>query len=211
MALPEFPRESHPLALALVKADGTASVPDWRDPAWTDGLRAGNERVLDVLMQELAPALCAYARRYVASAEDAEELVHDVFVALWMNRSRIVIRDSIRTYLYRAVTNRGINAVRDRATERRVLGWVERAAHPHGATELHEGELATQRSQLAVAVQEAMARLPERVRTAFDLVRMRGLSYGEAAAVMGVAPKTIDTHLSRAVKSLRESLRGVWP
>jgi hypothetical protein len=55
--------------LSLVEADGAASLPDWRDAAWLHGLRAGNERVLDVLMRELGPALCAYARRYLASAD----------------------------------------------------------------------------------------------------------------------------------------------
>lgn len=69
MTLPESPRESRPSALSLVEADGAASLPDWRDAAWLHGLRAGNERVLDVLMRELGPALCAYARRYLASAD----------------------------------------------------------------------------------------------------------------------------------------------
>jgi RNA polymerase sigma-70 factor (ECF subfamily) len=76
---------------------------------------------------------------------------------------------------------------------------------------LAEPEAHLQSAQLAAAVRAAVDRLPPRWKLAFELVREHELTYAEAAAVMGVTIKSVDMSLGRAVKALRESLRGVWP
>jgi RNA polymerase sigma-19 factor, ECF subfamily len=201
-------------AIVTPPADHDAAASEfWQHPRWARGVRAGDARVFDALVRELGPSLCAYVYRYVESREAAEELVQEVFANLWINRSQLVIRDSIRTYLYRAVTNRGLNAVRNAAAARRAAMRVERAhmGDADSAPELSPSEAEMQRSQLQEALREAVTALPERARLAFELVWERELTYAEAAAVMGVSVKTVDSNLARAVRALRKSLRSVWP
>jgi RNA polymerase sigma-70 factor, ECF subfamily len=176
-------------------------------------IRAGDERVFDALMRELGPGLCTFAARYTGSIDAAEELVQDVFVNVWLMRERLVIRDTIKTYLYRSVRNRALNAIRDQETRKGLLARLERSwvADRDSGSTLAEPEARVQSAQLAAAVRRAVERLPARWRLAFQLVREHGLTYPEAAAVMGVTVKSVDMSLGRAMKALRESLRGVWP
>jgi RNA polymerase sigma-70 factor (ECF subfamily) len=181
------------------------------DHATIARIRAGDARVFEELMRDLGPGLCAFATRLTGSGAAAEEIVQDVFVAVWINRERMAVHDSVRTYLYRAVRNRAVSAHRRRSLARRAFESLtaERASEPYG--QLTASEASVERSQLAAAVWRAIDGLPARVRQAFILVREHELTYAEAAAVMGVTPKAIDVSLTRAAKALRESLRTVWP
>src|SRR5262249_9492124 len=101
---------------ARMSEDRDAEV--WRDSRWARAVKTGDRRAFDTIMRRLGPPLCAFARRYCPSDDAAAEIVQDVFVALWINRARIDIRTSIRTYLFGAVRNRALNAARDAATAR---------------------------------------------------------------------------------------------
>jgi RNA polymerase sigma factor (sigma-70 family) len=90
------------------------------------------------------------------------------------------------------------------------ITW-EREVDRDGAPALVEAEARVQSAQLAAAVRAAVQGLPPRWRQAFELVREYQLTYAEAAAVLGVTVKSIDTSLGRAVKALRKALGGVWP
>jgi RNA polymerase sigma-70 factor (ECF subfamily) len=53
--------------------------------------------------------------------------------------------------------------------------------------------------------------LPDRQREAFVLSRFNGLSHDEIAAVMGVSPRTVNNHIVRALKTLRDHVRALEP
>jgi RNA polymerase sigma-70 factor (ECF subfamily) len=61
-------------------------------------------------------------------------------------------------------------------------------------------------SWLIAAVHEAVGELPPRCRQAFLLRRQHGLSYGEIAQVMGIAPKTVEVQIGAALRILRARL-----
>jgi RNA polymerase sigma-70 factor (ECF subfamily) len=58
---------------------------------------------------------------------------------------------------------------------------------------------------------EAIDKLPEEEREAFDLVRIQGLTYGEAAEVLGVSPKTVQRRLDRGLRLLTQQLSDIGP
>ena len=65
--------------------------------------------------------------------------------------------------------------------------------------------------ELTEKIEEALARLPENVREAFELNRFQNLTYNEIAERLGVSPKTIDYRIQQALKQLRIDLKGVSP
>jgi RNA polymerase sigma-70 factor (ECF subfamily) len=85
------------------------------------------------------------------------------------------------------------------------------------AFELHEGELPTPASSdaglspTAVRMLEAIDSLPEDERESFDLVRIQGLTYAEAAELLGVAPRTVQRRLDRGLRLLTERLGDLGP
>jgi RNA polymerase sigma-70 factor (ECF subfamily) len=175
-------------------------------------IRLGDAQAFDRLGRAMIPGLCTFAERYVRSREVAEELVQDVLFHVWMHRAELVVQDTVTTYLYRAVRNRALNWARDRATQRGLLGRLAlRTPAPDRGGVLAGPEARLQSAQVATALRRAVEKLPDRWRLAFELVREHQLTRAEAAAVLGVTVRSIDMALGRAVKALRESLRGVWP
>jgi RNA polymerase sigma-70 factor (ECF subfamily) len=175
----------------------------YHGPEWFDRIRAGDEAAFEALFRALAPGLCALITHYVKSRPVAEELVQDLFFDLWARRSEIVIEQALTSYLYTAARNRALNHLK---RERRVLPLSALpdarpddpdAAAP-GETELLD----------ALELQDAIERLPARCRLVFTLHRQHDLTYGEIAASLGLSIKTVETQMGRALKALRERLRG---
>ena len=65
--------------------------------------------------------------------------------------------------------------------------------------------------ELTEKIEEALARLPENVREAFELNRFQNLTYNEIAERLGVSPKTIDYRIQQALKQLRIDLKEYLP
>ena len=65
--------------------------------------------------------------------------------------------------------------------------------------------------ELTEKIEEALARLPENIREAFELNRFQNLTYNEIAERLGVSPKTIDYRIQQALKQLRIDLKDYLP
>lgn len=150
-------------------------------------------------------ALCRYALRLLRSRAAAEDLVHDVFLRLWRERERLAIRGSVRSYLYMAVRNRSLDVLRRARTEVAVIESSERLEAP--SRESDGGiDAAVASADLAAALQRAIDELPPRVRETILLRWRRQLTNREIADALGVTLKTVEAHLARAYRALRESL-----
>lgn len=176
-----------------------------QDPLAPDVLariRAGDREAFEVLFRGWYSRLADHAARLVASRDTAEDVVQEVFVAVWGRRERLPEGDKMPAYLHRAVRNRALNQIRGRKT---AVRWLERedpaqAADPVALTRLEDEELAG-------ALREALDALSPRGREVFLLSREQGLSYPQIADTLGISVKTVETLMSRALKVLRERLR----
>jgi RNA polymerase sigma-70 factor, ECF subfamily len=174
---------------------------------WLDRVARGDIGAFEQLFRMFAADLAAFASSYVDGEDEAEEVVHVVFCWLWEHRSTLPRPRSVRSYLFAAVRNRALNAVRDRRTE---AAFRERAALMVGNGSLAasspspEGELAARDIEHALA--EALRRMPPRCREVYGLARDQGFTYAEIAEALGIAPKTVEIHISRALAILRVKL-----
>lgn len=174
------------------------------DRTWVARIRAGDATALDTAFRSFYAELCAFGYRYVRSRAQAEDLVHDVFAQIWAEREHWQVKDSLKAYLYAAVRNRAISAIRRQVVERR---WEDRVHATHHVTPAHAenqapGEL--EREDLARVVRRVLAELPERCRMAVELRWQRQLSYAEIAEAMGISVNTVEVHITRACRVVRE-------
>jgi RNA polymerase sigma-70 factor, ECF subfamily len=163
-----------------------------------DGDRAAFEQVFRAYYARLAD----YATTLVRSRDAAEDVVQEVFVALWTQRERITTPENLVGYLHRAVRNRGLNQIRHR---RMVADWQARQANEPGP-EAPAADRETELGEIARAIRNAVAALSPRCREVFELSRDRGLTYPEIAATLGISIKTVETLMGRALKNIRERL-----
>lgn len=192
------------MALSLHASD--VSVPDLGDRSWIERIRAGDARALESVFRRLAPALCAFVYRYVRSREAAEDIVQDLFLVLWRQRSVLDVRGSLTTYLFTAARNRALNHLK---RERIVLREEEHSGEGRGEAAVPPVDASVIEGELAMAVHEAVAQLPERTRLVFMMSRQQGMTYEQIAQTLGLSVKTVETQMGRALRLLRGSLHDL--
>jgi RNA polymerase sigma-70 factor, ECF subfamily len=166
-------------------------------------LRAGDARALEELFRQQYEPLCRFAERYLRDRAGSEDLVQDLFAALWARRSRLDIRGSLRAYLFASVRNRALNVRKHQLVER---DWEQDEAAPEVRV-LHRAprrpdELLDER-ELDARVRGAITNLPERCRAVMQLRWHEQLSYSEIATILGISVKGVEIQLARGLRALR--------
>lgn len=167
-------------------------------------VRTGDEGAFEEIFRIYYARLVAFACTSVDSQASAEELVQDVFLQIWARRDRWIVERSLAAYLFRAVRYRTSNARRSLRLERAYNAELARSIEPEASTPSDAG---LREAEIGAALAHALALLPERPRQVFLLSRRQGLSYNEIADVLGIALKTVEMHMGRALAQLRTSLQ----
>ena len=168
-------------------------------------LRSGDAASFERVYRAYAVALCQLADSYVQSRDTAEDLVQELFTWLWANRHDFQPEHGLRAYLFGAVRNRALNALRDEATVSRASKRLSSSVA--GIAGAADAELMA--SDLETALKAAVEGMPPRCREVFLLLRTQALTYAEVAVILGIAPKTVEVHMGRALAILRARL-GPW-
>jgi len=169
-------------------------------------LRNGDPEALNRIAERHWSVLVAYGRDFVGSTDHAKDLAQESLLRLWQQRTRFEGRGSVLGYLLRTVRSLALNEnrahrIRTRTETREHI----QAMHLQSAPPRPDAWV--ENRELAERIEAALARLPERRREALSLVRFAGLSYREAADIMGTSPQTIANQVTQALKDLRTLLR----
>ncbi|MEZ5038424.1 MAG: RNA polymerase sigma-70 factor [Saprospiraceae bacterium] len=146
--------------------------------------------------------LCNFAMQYVQDADAAQDICQKVFIALWEKREQIDTKQSIPSYLFTSVKNRCLNYIRDHKKYRsRILdldgddmGWT-----------VEEDYFSME--ELKEKIEVALSTLPEKCRLVFEMSRYQQMTYKEIAEELDIAQKTVEAHMTKAMKSLRMQLK----
>ena len=172
------------------------------DDALVAALEADDEKAFTTVYERYWQRLYELAYRKLGSPTDAEEVVQDVFVALWHKRATARI-EKLDAYLLTAAKYKIIDCVRARLThEHYVAHTTPRLTLADRSTEEGMGA-----ADLAAAVAASVGHLPESARTVFRLSREEHQSVPEIALQLNLSPKTVEYHLSRSLRILRADLK----
>jgi RNA polymerase sigma-70 factor (ECF subfamily) len=169
-------------------------------------IRAGDTEALGELYDRYASMALGTAIRVVADREEAEDVVHDAFVAVWRKIDRFdADRGSLRAWLMTVVRNRAIDRIRARRPGMDLDDADERSLLRSGPNPTWEAAL---RQASASEVRAAMAELPDEQRRAVELAYFEGYTYREVADMTGVPQGTATGRLRLALGKLRDALAG---
>jgi RNA polymerase sigma-70 factor (ECF subfamily) len=147
------------------------------------------------LFEQHGPAVYRRARRILGRHEDAEEATQEIFIRALRAAGEFQGASQATTWLYRITTNHCLNMLRD---SRRRTQLVDQHVKPTA------GEAAPADPDAIAHVRALLARADERQARAAVLVFMDGMTYDEAAAVMGVSRRTLGNLLERFQAWARE-------
>ncbi|MGH2445716.1 MAG: RNA polymerase sigma factor [Candidatus Limnocylindria bacterium] len=176
------------------------------DARLADRIRSGDAEALGELYDRHASAALAVALRVVGGRDDAEDVVHDAFVAVWRKIDRFdAERGALRAWLMTVVRNRAIDRVRARRPGMGLDDADERSLLRTGPNPTWE--LALRRAS-AADLRDALSELPDEQRRAVELAYFEGYTYREVAELTGVPPGTANGRLRLALGKLRDALSG---
>ena len=173
-------------------------------PQIQDAISQGHEPALTELYRLFSKRLHHFARVITRSPEIAEEIVEDVFVKLWINRSRINEIENLTVYLYVATKNKALNAVSQKA---RALIQA-----PFDDLDIETGNMVSDpytsliTAEMMQKMQQAVESLPPRCKLIFKLVREDGLKHREVAEVLNISINTVDVQMAIAIKKICTTL-----
>jgi RNA polymerase sigma-70 factor (ECF subfamily) len=182
--------------------EGEGGDVDIHERALVERLGRKDPTAFDDLVGLLYEPLCRLAYRILGTRDGAEDVVVDVFVAFWERPGQLERVTSLRSYFFRAVRNRSLNAIRQ-GRWARLVSLVDALDVPDTRARSSAGEAG---DDIEGAVRRAVDGLPERCRTVYVLRREQGLTYVEIADVMGISVKTVETQMTRALARLRYTL-----
>lgn len=166
---------------------------------------AGSLEAFDELVVRYRGKILRLVISVLGPHADAEDIVQDIFVKVYLSLDRFRGDASFSTYLYTSTVNRCRDELR-RTKIRRLFSldeWLSNNGHAHPA---HESRQSVDDDESRQAVRHAMKRLPSQTQMLLYLREVEELSYKELADIMGVEIGTIKSRLARGRDRLREEL-----
>ncbi len=163
----------------------------------------GDRAAFDIVFRRYYQGLVIYAFRFIMEESSAEEIVQDFFVNLWEKRSNLVFTDSIKSYFFTSVKNRCFNYLKRRKIEMEV---IEKLKSVSEQSLLFDQDVYVA-SELQEKIIQAVNALPERCREVFIMSRFKGMKNDEIAQELNLSKRTVETHISNAISSLRHHLK----
>jgi len=147
--------------------------------------------------------LLRFAYSFSISSEDAEEIVQSLFVKLWDKRKLIDPKKSIDSFLYVMARNLIIDRIRKQNIAKHHLEHYFNDQHIALRSNLEEK---MDSKELADLIDEIVQELPPKRRMVFELNRYQGMTYKDIAKQLDISDGTVEKHMSKALKALREKL-----
>ena len=160
-------------------------------------IKDGNNKALKSLFERYFLRLCEFSMFYVSNTALAEEVVSDVFVNVWVNRKKIVIKTNLKAYLYASVRNRSINYfIRE---QRKNETFQDLYKEPDAISE-NSPHVELSLMELENAIESLIQQLPPKRQLIFRLNRIYGLKYKEIAELLSISVNTVQNHMVKAIE-----------
>lgn len=157
----------------------------------------------DALYERYEARLFAYLRAVTKDRRDAEEILHDAFLATLKEGSATFEEGGFRAWLYRVARNQAFNKRRAKERHERAVAAVP---DPDSGAERTRADVALEDREVEVALEHAVSRLPPMLGEIYHL-RTSGLSYEQIASVVDVPLGTVKSRMHQMVHVLREELK----
>jgi RNA polymerase sigma-70 factor (ECF subfamily) len=166
-------------------------------------IRNGDMQAFELLFRKYYKNLCRWAYHYLHDLDSSEEVVQDLFYILWRNKETLEFHVSVKSYLYKAVSNNCKMLIRKKnrrsAIEADVAAESTRSAsQPAEILEVKE---------IREVVTKTLEELPEKPALIFRMSRYEGLKYREIAEKLSISVKTVEANMGKALKIFRKNLQ----
>lgn len=148
--------------------------------------------------------LFVYANLFLQDKNIADEIVSDVFTDLWVKRKTIKIKTNFSAYLYKSTKNKALSFLR-----KKKLDFYNIDGDDNNYVEDCNPEKKVIRLEQTNKVENILDLIPPRSREVFTLHRFDNLKYKEIAELLGISKNTVENHIVKALKILRDYYKSI--
>lgn len=170
------------------------------DPELIGLLKRGDQSAFTEIYKRYWQKLFSVAANKIDDLEEAREIVQDIFISLWNRRQQVEIKGSLGNYLAVSVKYRIINVLDKQNNHKTYLSNLNPSEIDNSTQQWLEF------CELKDRLANLVAELPKKCRLVFELSREQGYSQKEIAERLEISEKTVEGHLTKAIKALKMGL-----
>ena len=156
----------------------------------------GDEKSFRSLFHGYSKKIYFFSFNILGSREDAEEIVQNVFITLWENRKSINPERSLDAFIFTIAKNNILNIIRKKGYHRSYINSID-FLERQSITNRYEF------NELEETIQAAINNLTIKRKEIFIMNRYEGKTYAEIAAHFNLSQKSIEYHMSQAIKNIK--------
>ena len=167
-----------------------------------DLLREGSDDAFTEIFNRYWKPVLTVAANKTGDLDEAEDIVQDLFISLWKRRKDLRLTSSLGNYLAVSAKYKVLKVLAGRHKTLPLEADSQEAA----LSSVSGTESAIEVEQLTCQVSEAVESLPEKCKIVFRLSRESGFSHKQIAQQMAISEKTVEAHISRALRAIRHAI-----
>lgn len=179
---------------------------DYSDTNLIQALKQNNSKAFTEIYNRYWDKTFTVAANKLGDIFQAQELVQELFLDIWKRRESLSVLDHLDRYLATALKYKIINLRRKRIIEQKYI--LHSKTHDAGAYYSLEQQL--QFEELKSRLEKLVTSLPKKCKLVYKLSREEGLAQKDIAARLGIAEKTVEAHLTRALKVLKSGIQYLF-
>lgn len=174
------------------------------DKRWIRGLRNQSHEVFEEIFKTFYPDLYKFAYAYLMNENLAEDVVQDVFVALWTTAESMPWNTKLKNYLYSSVKYGCLDYLKHLQVIDNNKEKLTEALIYSGTVEYEDNQ------ELLEKVNQCLQELPDQQRKVLELKVVKGLNYREISQELNISEESVHTHVKRAYRYLRDSIPVIY-
>ena len=166
-------------------------------------LKNGDMLAFDQVYEQYCHKLFSFVFKILKNEAEADDIVQEVFVKIWESRSRLGEYKLLNSYIFTIAYNGSVDLIRKRINNNKYIEHLKNSSIVYALpTSIIEMEF----NELNSKVEKLIANLPERQKQVYHLHRVEGLTYPEIAVQLNISKNTVENHMVKALKYLRQNI-----
>lgn len=176
----------------------------YTDQQLTARFAKSDEHAFVEIYQRYKGGIYQLIKKFVHSAQFADDLTQEVFVKIWQSREKLAEVESIKAYLLTSARNHALNNLKKALRSENAMEVILNDYTDHRNT-IEEDILS---KEYHAFLERILSELPQRSREIFRLCREQGKTYDQAAELLGISRNAVKNHMVSAMKTLRISVKN---
>lgn len=168
-------------------------------------LKRDDKSAMDELFQYYYPRLYHFSRSILKIENEIDDILQDVFVKIWLNRHKISNAETFNSYIFTITKNEVLNFLRSKMRDQNFKDELLLRS----VAEEYQSQNLVEFNEIKAGIDKIVEGLPEKRRQVFILSRTEGLSNKEIAQQMNISEKTVEDHITHAIKHLKSAMKDM--